>query len=137
MVNNKNLSRFQGLPPENDQCDRKISGGPLYPTSDVVQALEAALPQLWTRKCIADVANLGLEQEDVAGLLREALTQNNFRESEWCQQSTDGPWAACDAYDLTRMEWNEHAHKELRCDYYLKFAIGLTGRLVLTISCHT
>lgn len=137
MVNTTNVSSFQGMPPENDRADRKISGGPLYSANAVINALSIQPPRLWTRKCIADAASLALDATDVADMIRDALHHGTFHGSEWCQGGTNGPWAACDAYVLRQSRWNEYAHKELPCEYYLKFAIARTGQLVLTVSCHT
>ncbi len=137
MVNNKNVSAFQGEPPADDRAAHKIQGGPLYSPTDVLAILEHNPPSLWTRRCIRDVRNLGLDIEGVRSLLREALIQNRYRDSEWCQNCADGPWAACDSYLLSRLEWNDNAHKELLCEYFIKFAIARTGQLILTVSCHT
>ena len=42
----------------------------------------------------------------------------------------------CDAYKVTHHEWNEQAHKVLPTTWYLKFAIGKTGQLLLMASNH-
>lgn len=136
MVNNKNVSAFRGEPPADGRAC-KIRSGPLYSPSDVLAILELNPPTLWTRRCVGDVASLGFDIEGVRSLLREALIQNRYHNSEWCQNCLDGPWAACDSYLLRRLEWNDNAHKELTCEYYLKFAIARTGQLILTVSCHT
>ena len=47
-----------------------------------------------------------------------------------------GPWAACDAYVLVRTEHLPHLRKDMECEYYIKFAIGKTGTVLLLASCH-
>lgn len=64
------------------------------------------------------------------------ITQGQYVNSQWCVQKPTGPWAACDGYRLFRDEWVEYAHKEMRYEYYVKFAIGKTGKLLLLVSCH-
>lgn len=44
--------------------------------------------------------------------------------------------AACDAYSIRRMEVIPATGKTMPVGYFLKFAIGKTGNLVLMVSCH-
>jgi len=139
MVNNRgNLSAYSGLPPTSAQASRDIAGGPLYQPAEVRALLEkgeaAIVP--WTRKCKNDLLRLSLDLTDAQALVREALQQGRFRNSEWCEQQPNGPWAACDAYQLLRKEWVKAAYKEMAFEYYVKFAIGKTGKLLLLVSCH-
>lgn len=90
----------------------------------------------WTKKCSADIQKLALDAGDLYGLLREAFSKGHFLGSEWCQQRPGGPWAACDAYKLFRREWVAAAHRDMDMEYYLKFAIGMTGAILLLVSCH-
>lgn len=135
MVPFKNLSAFDGVPPK-DAESRKIAGGPLYGLADIqtVSAIPDAV-NLWTPKCRRDVANLALDTADVGAMIRE-LVESNYRDSEWCDNGM-GAWAACDAYSLQRLEHMEKAGKSLRVEYFLKFALSKTGKLVLIVSCHT
>ncbi|VWB96583.1 hypothetical protein BPS26883_04671 [Burkholderia pseudomultivorans] len=138
MVNNRtNVGKWQGTPPPEPGEDRKISGGPLYSLDDLEPLLAAGKVALWTKDCAKDAANLGFDLDDVAALIREAIVHGRYIDSEWCQGKPTGPWAACDAYSLRRTEWNEFARRDLTCDYFVKFAIGKTGNVVITISCHT
>ena len=135
MVTFKNLSAYEGAPPK-DGGSRKITGGSLYTLAEI-QAL-AATPgnvNLWTTKCRRDVANLTMDVADVGALLQE-LTERDYRDSEWCDNGK-GAWAACDAYNLRRNEYVETAGKTFRMEYFLKFALSKTGKLVLMVSCHT
>ena len=133
MVNFIVVSEYSGGPTPGDRV--KIGGGPLYPL-ERVQAL-ASKPGgllLWTRKCVRDVANLTWDADDVASVI-SALIPGDLKDSEWCDNGR--AWAACDAYTIRRREWVETARKELTIEYFLKFAIGKTGPLVLMVSCHT
>jgi len=118
--------------------EQKISGGPLYQAEEILGLIEkSARITPTTRKCTADVAKLGLEnQQDLAELVRDAVSCGRFIGAEWCKTSETGPWAACDAYELKRREWNENAHKELPVEYYVKFCIGSKGQVILLFSCH-
>jgi hypothetical protein len=130
----KNLSAFNGVPPTAGE-NRKIAGGPLYLLANVqALTLQADTLNLWTRRCIQDVAKLGFDTDDVGGLIRE-LSEQDYRDSEWCDNGKS--WAACDAYTLKRLEFIEAAGKSFRIEYFLKFALGKTGKLLLIVSCHT
>lgn len=137
MVNVMIVSRFTGDLPEVGG-DRKILGGPLYPITEVLELLGAggSVVRVWTRRCVEDVQQLALDADELADLIVEAVKVGRFSGAQWCQQQPTGPWAACDAYTLTRREWVPAARKELAVDYYLKFAIGKTGTLLLLVSCH-
>ncbi|WOX04716.1 hypothetical protein [Microbulbifer pacificus] len=140
MVNNRNISLYdRGAPPTCPDGPRKIEGGPLYPPAQVLEILEAGEDRvnLWTKKCIKDVKHkLEIELDEVAELVADAVKNGRYKGSEWCQQKPNGCWAASDAYVLTRKEWNERAFKYLAVEYFVKFAIAKTGRLVLVVSCH-
>ncbi len=135
MVTFKNLSAYAGDLPK-DSGDRKIPDGPLYKLAEIqtVAAAPGAV-QLWTAKCRRDAANLTLDAADVGTMLQE-LTGRDYRDSEWCDNGK-GAWAACDAYTLRRLEYLESASKSFRMEYFLKFALSKTGKLVLMVSCHT
>lgn len=90
--------------------------------------------KLLTAKCRQDAQNLGWDEDDIAQLLL-SLTARDYKDSEWCDNGK-GAWAACDAYAVRRREWVETARKELTMEYFLKFAIGKMGTVVLMLSCH-
>ena len=140
MVNNVvNVSAYQGQPPANSAGGRTyIPGGPLYLPKDVLALLDIGESHtiLWTRKCTNDVGGLAYDIREVQVLLKEAITRGRYVNSEWCVQKPTGPWAACDAYRLSRDEWIDRAHKKMRIEYYVKFAIGKTGKVLLLVSCH-
>lgn len=122
-----------------DGSDRKIAGGPLYQTEEVLELLAdfASHPVVaWTRVCIESIHSLGFSQEDLCELLQLAVNTGRFRGAEWCIQRHDGPWAACDAYSVVRKEWIANAKKEMSIEYYVKFAISRSGRKILLASCH-
>ncbi len=64
-----------------------------------------------------------------------AKDPHQYIDSEWCTNGF-GVWAACDAYEVQRREWVKTANKEMNMVYFVKFAIGKTGALVLVVSCH-
>jgi len=138
MVNDKVVSRFTGKP-------SRANGGviqrqPLYPVGEVLELLEQRGIQavtLWTRDCQKDVQALELDHHGVLELLKTALRNGRFLNAQWCQQKSGGPWAACDAYAVTRSEWMEAAYKSLDVNYYVKFALNRNGALLLLVSCHT
>lgn len=118
---------------------RTIPFGPLYPPSEVLKLIDHISENdviAWTEKCILDLQNMNLDAEDLMELVKIAVTRGRFRKSEWCIQAPNGPWAACDAYSLFRKEFIEKAFREMDIEYYLKFAISVTGAVLLIISCH-
>lgn len=139
MVNIKIVSRYKGPPPPLGQNDRPIAGGPLYPAEEVLSLLRehggAAIRPI-TARCIRDVQSLGLGHEDLCDLVVAAVRSGRFIGAKWCAQGARGPWAACDAYQVTRLETVGRAGQEMRMDYYVKFAISCTGAVLLVVSCH-
>lgn len=138
MVNNQiNVSAHEGEPPLAGEA-RKIIGGPLYKTARVLSILRSGeeSARAWTRRCKDDLQKYTLDAADTVELLTEAIQYGRYRDSEWCEQRPTGPWAACDAYTLTRKEWIPYAHKEFTIEYYIKFAIAKTGTVILLVSCH-
>ena len=139
MVSNIIVSRYSGVPPtSNTPSARTIAGGPLYSKEDVLPILElgesAIVP--WTQKCASDLKKYELDHSDVIHLINLALAKGEFKGSEWCINKPGGAWAACDSYRLFEMAWVPAAHKEMLFEYYVKFAIGRTGKVILTVSCH-
>jgi hypothetical protein len=70
----------------------------------------------------------------VAGLI-QCLKASDYIDSEWCENGRNA-MAACDAYSIRRLEVIPPTGKAMPVGYFLKFAIGKTGRLVLMVSCH-
>ncbi|KKO48028.1 hypothetical protein VT06_13590 [Arsukibacterium sp. MJ3] len=138
MVSDKILSRFKDSPPEGwaDAKDRTISCGPLYEAQEVALLItESNTIRPSTQKCSRDIQELALENDDLAQLLTRALKAGRYVNSVWCRLSSKAI-AACDAYVVSDKAWVEAAGKELECQYYLKFAIGSSGKLLLMVSCH-
>lgn len=139
MVRTTIVSRFSGELPHEEGVSRKIPGGPLYPADEVLALLADSGNQAvhaWTRKCGKDMQKWALDTDDLQELIKLALQSGRFRGAEWCEQRPGGPWAACDAYSLVRKEWVEWAHREMDIEYYVKFAIAKTGKVLLVVSCH-
>jgi len=131
----KNVSAYNGNPPVEGES-RKIASGPLYDLVKIkAMTMVPGSVNFWTRKCRHDAANLNLDTGDVGALIRE-LAERDYRDSEWCDDGK-GAWAACDAYKLTRKEFNTNAEKWYQMEYFLKFAESRNGALVLIVSCHT
>jgi hypothetical protein len=114
----------------------KIAGGPLYDLARV-QAIVTVDGQLlaWTQKCRKDVYNLFDADLDAVADLVCSLQASDYIDSEWCENGQRAI-AACDAYRLRRLERMPSTGKTLPVTYFLKFAIGKTGRVVLMMSCH-
>ena len=140
MVNTRNVSRFTGaLPTSPMNADREIVGGPLYSPAEVLSLLNTRGVEglkAWTKGCIEDLQKWELDLDDVLELVRLCLHGGQFLGAEWCIQKPGGPWAACDAYRVCRREWVKATFKEMDFEYYIKFAIGKTGQLLLLTSCH-
>ena len=115
----------------------KIARGPLYDLARV-QALVADDNKLlaWTQKCRKDVDKFfSGEIAEVANLV-QCLQAKDYIDSEWCENGR-GHLAACDAYQVSRLEVIPATGQQARFVYFLKFAIGKTGNVVLVVSCHT
>ncbi|MBU4609724.1 type II toxin-antitoxin system MqsR family toxin [Achromobacter sp. GG226] len=110
--------------------------GPLYDLGRV-KALASSVQALTivTRKCRRDIANLfGSNHQDVADLIC-SLNQSDYHDSEWCEVSPKS-LAACDAYRVKRREYDLRTDQTLSINYYVKFAIGRGGKLLLLVSTH-
>lgn len=135
MVNFNNVSEYSKPSPLKGGGE-KIIGGPLYDLAKVkLIAKDGSGLVLWTRDCQLNVRELGWDPDDVAVLVAR-LTAANYIDSERCANGR-GAWAACDAYSVGVLEWVPTARKELRIEYFVKFAINKLGSLVLMVSCHT
>lgn len=133
MVSFRIISEYSGKPDPGERV--KIGNGPLYPLERVrALANDPEHVRLLTRKIAKDIRNLGWSEIEVAELLTE-LQSHQYIDSEWCTNGL-GAWAACDAYAVRRRELVSPVNKEMNMEYFVKFAIGNTGALVLVVSCH-
>ena len=135
MVNKFIVSEYSsGLPSESGRV--KIAGGPLYDLARVQAIVEDETRHFtWTEKCRKDVFKLFDDDlEEVAGLIR-CLKGSDYIDSEWCENGKNA-MAACDAYSCRRMEVIAATGKTMSVGYFLKFAIGKAGNLMLLVSCH-
>ena len=131
------LSLYSTSPPAQLGGGRiKIDGGPLYDLATVQQLVDDPdCISLLTRTCIGEVQKLfGSDTEQVAALI-QALSEQDYIDSEWCENGKTGV-AACDAYRIRCAEVAAATGKSMTMEYFLKFAIGKTGQLVLMVSCH-
>ena len=134
MVNTTIVSRYTSDLPLGAGKGRKISGGPLYSADEVLALLVAWGDQAvsaWTTKCIEDMQKWTLDADDLCGLIKIAVCTGRFLGAEWCVQKPNGPWAACDAYRLSRREWVANARKEMDFEHYVKFAVNKNGNPVV------
>lgn len=115
----------------------KIPGGPLYDLARIKLLVEDENKLLsWTPKCRNDVHKFfSGDLAEVADLIQR-LKPANYRDSEWCENGK-GSMLACDAYTVQRTEVLPATGKQETFEYFLKFAIGKSGVLVLVVSCHT
>ena len=127
------ISAYAGPPAPGGKV--KIFPGPLY-SLERVKALAAEQEALilWTQKCRRDIQNLHWDVTEVSDLLL-GLSSRNYIDSEWCENGKQA-WAACDAYLTQRKEWVERMRKQVSMSFFVKFAIGKTGKVVLLVSCH-
>lgn len=129
------VSEYSLNPPADGQGRVKIASGPLYGLARVQQLAAAGGLNTWTDRCDKTVYDLFAgDLEAVAGLLGH-LCPGDYRDSEWCTNGRNA-LAACDAYALRRVEWVASAGKEMGVEYFVKFAVGKAGQLVLLVSCH-
>lgn len=137
MVSSIIVSQYSGELPKSEK-DRKIKGvnGPLYDPAKVLEILNVKQPIPWANKCISDTQKWSFDGGDLEELTRYAIEHGQYIDSEWCTNKPNGAFAACDSYRFTRREWNENAFREMNFDYYVKVAIGKTGKVLLLASCH-
>ncbi|MBO1008243.1 MULTISPECIES: hypothetical protein [Acidovorax] len=129
------VSEYSLNPPEDGQGRVKIASGPLYELTRVQKLAAAGGLNTWTDRCDKAVYDLFAgDLEAVAGLLGH-LRPGDYRDSEWCTNGRNA-LAACDAYALRRVEWVASVDKEMGVEYFVKFAVGKAGQLVLLVSCH-
>ena len=129
------VSEYSLNPPEDGQGQVKIAKGPLYDLARVQRLATAGGLNTWTDRCDKAVYELFAgDLEAVAGLLGH-LRPADYRDSEWCTNGRNA-LAACDAYALRRLEWVASAGREMGVEYFVKFAVGKAGQLVLLVSCH-
>lgn len=128
------VSEYSSNPPT-ESGRVKIADGPLYDLG-LVQALATGGGLIaWTDRCDKTIYELFGGDLDSVALLISVLQPSNYRDSEWGTNGRNA-WAACDAYAIRRVEWVATAGKEMLVEYFLKFAVGKTGQLVLIVSCH-
>lgn len=139
MINNRiNVSRYDGAPPEQNAPERArmINGGPLYDRQEVIDLASQDSVNFWTRDAGRDARKWYGDVSDVAELIKIAVQRGRFIGSFWCNQKPNGPWAACDSYQLNQRYWCDDRCKNVEKTDYLKFAISKDGSVLLSISNH-
>jgi hypothetical protein len=134
MVRRVILSEYISDPPAKPGRVKIDVSGPLYDLARIrALVVDESRLWLWTERCRKDVHELfDSDLEQVAGLV---LGPMEYINSEWCENGK-GAIAACDAYRVRRAEWVAAANRTMTMEYFVKFAIGKTGQLVLLVSCH-
>lgn len=131
------VSEYSSNPPEALGTGRiKIGGGPRYDLTRV-QTLVKDEHQLmaWTEKCRKDVRKWFDDDFQRVADLIGCLKASDYIDSEWCENGK-GAIAACDAYSVRRAETAPATGQTLQMEYFLKFAVSRTGKLMLIVSCH-
>lgn len=131
------LSEYSTSPPTQLGFGRfKIEGGPLYDLVRVQTLVDDPdAINFITGKCRRDLHNLFDSDTAQVAALIQALDKRDYIDSQWCENDKSGV-AACDAYSIRRAEVIPATGKTTTLEYFLKFAIGKTGQLVLMVSCH-
>ena len=143
MVTRCNISLWEGPVPSEEQLQapkgRQIAEKRLYPVERVQSILAKGAEHvvLWTKGCRDDVSARLWDTEDVLELLQHALISGKAVRPEWCAAMPTGPLAACDVYIVYRKERHPVTGRDILMQYYLKFAIAKTEKVVLVVSCHT
>ncbi len=142
MVSPVLLSRYTSDPPS-EPGRVKIAGGPLYGLDEVKTLAERLEVVLVTRRCMQSVRDLYEGVRDdyesdlamVADLLLRLDVSGRYIDSEWCENGS-GALVACDAYEVCRDDMIHGTTRVIRTRYFVKFAIGKTGQILLVVSCH-
>lgn len=137
MVKSFVLSEYDNNPPQTPGTNPvKIRSGPLYDL-ERIQDLVNDENQLfaWTDKCGKDIRKLFDDDLSRVTELIRCLKKTDYIDSEWCENGR-GALAACDAYSIRRLEVMQATGTSMPVEYFLKFAVGKTGKLVLMVSCH-
>lgn len=135
MVKNIVVSEYSLNPPNGDLGRLKIAGGPLYELERVQALAAAGSLASWTSRCDKTIYELFAGDLAMVARLLLAVRRESYRGSEWCTNGLRA-WAACDAYTLRQFEWVAAADKYMPVTYFLKFAVGKSGQLLLLVSCH-
>lgn len=143
MVRRVILSQYTSDCPDEVGRAKIATASPLYDVAEVTALAEAVKVLLWTNKCIQNVNDLYVAVSDeydselamVADLLQRLPVSGRYLNSEWCENGKGGV-AACDAYEVSREDPVPATGRRQKTRYFVKFAIGKTGQLLLTASCH-
>lgn len=143
MVNNLNVSAYTGQVPTIINNGRNtIQRGPIYDKINVLEILNSGdnNTAIMTKTCRKKIEDLSFDIADVRNLIKDAINDGIYKKSEWCivAERNDGSasLAACDSYVLKRNELIQDSFNTIPIEYYIKFAIGKTGKLLMLVSCH-
>ncbi len=134
-ANNRNVSAYNGAPPKGS-ASRFIGSGPLYDKQQVSELCKKEQINFFTKAAVRDARNLSLEIPELAKLIQRALNEGKYENSQWCQKEDDGPWAACDSYEIEIYRFMLPECEEILVKLYVKFAISKSGATLFSISNH-
>ncbi|THB63506.1 MAG: hypothetical protein D6B27_12110 [Gammaproteobacteria bacterium] len=138
----KIVSKYTESPPLSNKATDKErfirnSGNPIYSKDEVIEAIRSnAKIAPYTERCINNLSILNLEIKDMPELLMKVVNSGEHINSQWCLNTKGTTWAASDSYVYRYEHYIEHIHKYLPCEYYVKFAIGKTGNIILLVQIH-
>lgn len=134
-------------PPSQDVESSRAIGGPLWQLGEIHAIAKLQLQQGHglvpiTDSCLLDLQKLSFERDDVAQLILQ-LNHGHYDKSLWCltspragvQLRPEKLWYPCDAYTISRRE-QVLAGSTINVDYYLKFCMTSSRKLVLLLSVH-
>lgn len=139
-TNNINLSIYnRGQPPGLGRS--RYIDGPIYGKTDAKNLALAHQQELSTVESRNHAQDMGLSASQISDLLVLAIDSGFYHTSEWCIQSVvkaknKAFWVATDVYLVTRVETDHKTGNEVVRDYYLKFGISRSGKMILFISNH-
>jgi hypothetical protein len=135
MINNQNVSKYNGKPPVSSNADGIIYGGPLYAADEILPLCKEHSLFLWPNAAL-DARKWNLQPAELCSLIIKAVNEGNYLNSQWCIPSPKGPWAACDGYSVYTTRYMITKQAVVETQIYFKFAINKKGTGLLVISNH-
>ncbi len=115
------------------RISRNIGRKPIYKLEVVQQHFTVDKLNAFTKGCRQDLAKWGWDINDTFNAIQK-LRQKDYLSSAWCEDN-HGNWAACDGYCIPN-HLDTSCDPPCRIDLYIKFAVSLTGKVLLIFSFH-
>lgn len=140
----KDLGELESLHDDLKKSQLFITGKecPLYDPKEILEKLEDNSFRFFTatpksRKDLTYRLQITLPSDisKLRELVRLALTEGKYLNSQWCKTS-DAVWAACDSYRFKHTTYNQYSYKYMTSEIYLKFALNNNGQALLIVSAH-